>query len=75
MKIPKYIEKAIDRRIRLAQDLNSVCRIVDDFIIKHHIDDELDYCDFLTGVEIYGNPAASGRRVKQAILDHDDSNK
>lgn len=65
MKIPKYIEQLLDRRARLAADLNSVDCISTKWIEDNAIVVE-DY-DYNTGVEMYANPYASVRRIKDAI--------
>lgn len=75
MKIPRRIEQAIDRRTRLAEELASACIIVDDFIKENGMDDEVADYDWLTGVEIYANPSASGERVKEAIRNHEEKGK
>lgn len=70
MKIPEYIEKAIDRRTRLAYQLDDACRIVDDYIRKNGLTEEIETYDWLGGVEIYVNPEDSGKRIKEAIRNH-----
>ena len=65
MKIPKYIEGLLDRRARLAADLNSV-----DYKITKWIEDNaiaVEEYDYNTGVEMYANPYASAKRIKDAI--------
>lgn len=34
MKIPKYIDKLIERRAKLAEDLNSADHLLTEFIVK-----------------------------------------
>ncbi|MBR0542536.1 MAG: hypothetical protein IJK26_10105 [Clostridia bacterium] len=70
MKLTKKVEAMIDRRTRLAQELMEACCEVDDFIKDNGLEDEVENCDWLTGVEIYCNPAASGERIKEAIRNH-----
>lgn len=67
MKIPKYIDKALKRRTRLACQLMDACCEVDDFLQKNRIypPDE----DWLTGVEIYANPYEAEKEVRRAIED------
>lgn len=66
MKMPRKIEKLINRRTRLAQDLNSVDYELTKWIDKHSIAvEDYDYC---SGIEMYANPSISGERIKQAIL-------
>lgn len=66
MKIPKYIDKLLDRRARLASDLMDVDLRITKFIEKNGIEvEDYDYC---TGVEMYANPYSSADRVRKAIL-------
>ena len=66
MKIPKYVQKLIDRRCKLADELAEVCYDLDMWLDKHNIDCEM--CDTNTGVEIYCNPCSSKQRIINAIL-------
>lgn len=68
MNIPKYVQKLIDRRCKLAEQLSDVCYELDCWLDKNDI--ECEDCDTHTGVEIYCNPYSSGQRVREAILDH-----
>ncbi|MCR5479858.1 MAG: hypothetical protein K6F27_08400 [Ruminococcus sp.] len=70
MKIPKYIVQALERRVRLANQLDNTCNIIDDFIRKNGLDDEIDTADWLGGVEIYVNPRESADNIIMAILNH-----
>ena len=65
MKIPKYIEKLLDRRAKIGNELLEIDWKITEFINKYEIEAE-DY-DYCTGVEMYSNPYASARRVKEAI--------
>lgn len=65
MKIPKYIEKALDDRVKAADKLNSADLIISEFIEKHDINVE-DY-DYRDGVEAIVNPDASAERIREAI--------
>ncbi len=67
------MEHLIDRRTKLAMELNAVSAQVDDFITKHGMESEVEDFDWLTGCEIYGNPIASGERLKEAIRKHKDN--
>lgn len=71
MKIPKYIEQALKRRVQLAIQLDNACNIVDEFISKNGLENEIDTADWLGGVEIYVNPRESAENVKAAILNHE----
>ena len=68
MKIPKYVQKLIDRRCKLAMDLMNVCYNLDTWLDKNNI--ECEDCDTHTGVEIYCNPYDSRNRVIEAIIYH-----
>ena len=68
MKIPKYIEKKIDRRAKLASDLNSVDSELTKWLDNNKI--EVETYDYCTGVEMYANPYASAERIKEAIRRH-----
>ena len=65
MKIPKCVDKLIDRRARLASDLMDVCGELDDWLDKNGIEAEFE--DTRGGVEIYTNPYDSAKRIRQAI--------
>ena len=67
MQIPKRIEKLIEKRIKLAVQLDDVCNELDEWLDKHDIETEFE--DSHDGVEIYVNPHDSGERVKDAILE------
>ena len=66
MKIPKYVQKLIDRRSKLSVKLAEVCYDLDMWLDKHNI--ECEMYDTHTGVEIYCNPQESKNRVMEAIL-------
>ena len=68
MKIPKYIQKLIDRRCKLADQLAEVSYDLDVWLDKHNI--ECETCDTHTGVEIYCNPCSSKQRIINCILSH-----
>ena len=65
MRIPKYVDKLIDRRARLAGDLMDVCGELDDWLEKNGI--EAETWDTRGGVEIYTSPYSSAGRIRQAI--------
>jgi len=65
MKIPKYVQKLIDRRCSLANDLAEVSYNLDNWLDKNNI--ECEYWDTHTGTEIYCNPAESRIRIMDAI--------
>ena len=66
MEIPRKIEKLIERRTRLAVQLDNVCNELDEWLDTHNI--EVENEDSHGGVEIYVNPYDSGERIKEAIL-------
>ena len=68
MKIPKYVQDLIDRRCKLAVQLDTVCYELDKWLDKNNI--ECESCDTHTGVEIYCNPHSSRKRIMEAIVDH-----
>lgn len=68
MKIPKYVQKLIDRRCKLADQLATVCWELDEWLDKNEI--ECETYDTHTGVEIYCNPCSSKMRIMKAITDH-----
>ena len=73
MRLTKKMERLIDRRSKLASDLMDVCSEIDDFIEKNGLYDEIDNEDCFGGVEIYSAPYESGRRVKEAIVAHEET--
>lgn len=66
MKIPKYVQKLIDRRCNLAYELAGVDFALDIWLDENGI--ECEMCDTHTGVEIYCNPHSSKQRIINAIL-------
>lgn len=66
MKIPKYVQNLIDRRCKLAVQLDDVCGELDEWLDKNNI--ECESCDTHTGVEIYCNPHSSKQRIMEAII-------
>ena len=70
MKLTKKMERLIDRRAKLALELNNVSSQIDSFIIENKMENEVEEFDGNTGCEIYGNPMASALRLKDAIRKH-----
>ena len=66
MKIPKYVQKLIDRRCKLADELAEVSYALDVWLDENKIQCEM--YDTHTGVEIYCNPYSSKQRIINAIL-------
>ena len=73
MRLTKKMERLIDRRSKLANDLMDVCGEIDDFIEKNGLYDEIASEDCFGGVEIYSAPYESGARVKEAIIAHEET--
>ena len=70
MKLTKKMERLLDRRAKLAMELDKVSSQVDDFIMENKMEDEIEEFDWLSGCEIYCNPSASALRIKEAIKNH-----
>lgn len=67
MKIPKYIEKLMERRAGLAVLLNHAdCKLAE-WLEKNGV--EVEEYDIYGGCEMYVNPWSSADRIKQAIED------
>lgn len=67
MKIPKYVEKLIERRAKLASDLNSVDNQLTSWLEKNNLLDKVEEYDVMTGCEMYVNPYASADRIREVI--------
>lgn len=67
MRLSKKAEKLIDKRTKLAMQLNDACKEVDELIYSLGLEDEVASEDWLTGCEVYCNPMASGEAVKNVI--------
>lgn len=67
MKIPKYVEKLIERRAKLASDLNSVDSQLTSWLEKNNLLDKVEEYDVMTGCEMYVNPYASADRIREVI--------
>lgn len=67
MKIPKYIEKLIERRAGFAVLLNDADWKLAEWLERKGI--EVEEFDIYGGCEIYRNPWDSADRIKQAIKD------
>ena len=66
MKIPKYVERLIQRRERLAWELMSVSSDLDEWLEKNNIPTGTAYT--LSGCMIYCEPGAAARLVREDIL-------
>ncbi len=65
MKIPKYIEKAINDRVSAAIKFTRSDIIISEWCEKNNI--YLESHDCFGGVEAIANPYASANRIKQSI--------
>lgn len=66
MKIPKYIERLIERRERLAWELIEVGTELDEWLEKNDIPTGTDYTT--TGCMIYCEPSTAARLLREDIL-------
>ena len=66
MKIPKYVQRLIDRRCKLADELAEVSYALDVWLDENGI--QCETYDTHTGVEIYCDPYSSKQRIINAIL-------
>lgn len=73
MKIPKYVERLIQRRERLAWELMTVSSELDEWLIKNDIQCGGDYVT--TGCMIYCEPSTASDLVRQDILSKDSDNR
>ena len=71
MKVPKKIEKLIERRRKLAEDLSTVSSTLDNWIEEHGGDlTDPDICDrVITGFMIYCEPCNAAFNVTKYILE------
>lgn len=67
MKCPKYVRDMIERRLRLAVQLNRADIELTDWLAAHGILENLEDYDYNSGVEMYCNPHASANRIYCAI--------
>lgn len=66
MKIPKYVERLIERRERLAMQLMDVSSELDEWLEKNGIQTGTDYTN--TGCMIYCEPHTAAKCVIEDIL-------
>lgn len=65
MKIPKYIDVLIQRRMKLAMKLQDVSSQLDDWLIEQGISTQNDYMQ--TGCMIYCEPHTAAECVREDI--------
>lgn len=70
MKIPKKIEKLIERRAKLAEELNHADNELVAWLDKKGLTDKVEEYDIMTGCEMYVNPYASADRIRAVIFDN-----
>ena len=68
MKIPKYIDEALKKRTRAAEEFNKYDWIVSRWIDEHGLEDDIDTADYYGGVESIVNPRESEASIRLAIL-------
>ena len=66
MKIPKYIDRLLKRRTRLAEQLAEVSSELDEWLVKNEIPIGNDYTT--TGCMIYCEPYTAEHLVRDDIL-------
>lgn len=68
MKIPKYIDKLIERRMNLAFELQDISSQLDSWLEKNGFDltEMSDYT--MTGCMVYCEPSVAAECVRQDIL-------
>ena len=66
MKIPKYIDKLIDKRQKLAEQLSEVSTELDEWLERNNIPLGGDYT--YTGCMIYCEPSTAARCVREDII-------
>ena len=68
MQIPKYIEKALEQRVKAAEKFNEADYIVSTYLDKMGI--EADMWNTYSGANAIVNPDESAERIREAILNH-----
>lgn len=69
MRVPKYIEEALNKRAKLADKFNHYDLIISQFIDNNGV--EVEEYDYHGGCESIVNPYNSSARVYKAILNKD----
>lgn len=67
MKIPKYIDEALKKRTKAAEDFNRYDWIVSNWIDEHGLGEDIDLENFHGGVESIVNPRVSEKAIRSAI--------
>lgn len=72
MRIPKKILLLVEKRAKLASNLQDVNYELDEWLDKHQIDVESE--DYRGGVELFEDPYGSAERVLEAIAKKGENN-
>lgn len=67
MRIPKYIDEALKKRTKAANDFNKFDLIVSEWICKHGFDEDIDTACFHGGVESIVNPESAEYEIREAV--------
>ena len=70
MKIPKYIEKALEQRVKAAEKFNETDNLISRWLEEKGI--EVEIYDTHGGVDSIVNPDASADRIREAILEYEE---
>ena len=70
MKIPKYIDEALKKRTKSAQEFNKYDIIISKWIDSKGLDEVIDSSDFHGGVESVVHPEESERCIRESILSY-----
>ena len=65
--IPKYVERLLEKRAKLALDLMCVCHKVDEYCEKIGVDMDDESASLLTHVSIYCDPYNAAKSTRMAI--------
>lgn len=66
MKIPNHIDRLIQRRVELTEELSSIDSVLTRYIIDNHLNAD----GINSGILTYAEPEVSAGLLRQAILDH-----
>lgn len=67
MKIPKYIEKALNDRVKAANKWTEADMIIGRFLIEKGLEEKVETYDLFGGVEGIVNPEESVERIREVI--------
>lgn len=66
MKLPKYIDDALKKRTKAAQQFNKYDWIISEWIDKHFYEDDIDSSCYHGGVESIVNPESAEQEIRDA---------